>query len=125
MTVKKAFDSEALQYTYNKYIGNDPEQIAAYGQESANIDVAKLIYNLRTKEGLSQRSLRKKVDTSASVICRLEDADYEGHSLSMLKRITAALGRRLEIRTVPITKRASTEPAKIRPGRRSRDPHRN
>ncbi len=42
----------------------------------------------------------KLVGTTASVICLLEDADYEGHSLSMLRRIAAALHRRVEIRFV-------------------------
>jgi len=32
------------------------------------------------------------------VICRLEDADYEGHSVSMLRPIAAALNRCVEIR---------------------------
>jgi hypothetical protein len=31
----------------------------------------------------------------------LEDADYEGHSLSMLARIAAALNRKLEIKMLP------------------------
>ena len=35
-----------------------------------------------------------------SVIARLEDADYQGHSLSMLQRIASALNKRLEIRFV-------------------------
>jgi transcriptional regulator with XRE-family HTH domain len=42
--------------------------------------------------------LAEKLGTKQSVISRLEDADYEGHSLTMLQRIAAALGRRLEIR---------------------------
>jgi predicted transcriptional regulator len=50
---------------------------------------------------LSQRELAKKVGTSASAICRLEDADYDGHSLSMLKRIAEALDKRVEIRFLP------------------------
>lgn len=54
---------------------------------------------------MSQRELAKRVGTTASVICRLEDADYEGHSLSMLRRIAAALDRRIEIRFVPARKR--------------------
>ena len=41
---------------------------------------------------ITQRQLAKKVGTTASVICRLEDADYQGHSLAMLRRIAAALG---------------------------------
>lgn len=35
--------------------------------------------------------------TTASVICRLQDADYEGHSLSMLNRIALALDKRIKI----------------------------
>jgi transcriptional regulator with XRE-family HTH domain len=54
------------------------------------------------KEGLSQRALAKLVGTTASVICRLEDADYEGHSMAMLNRIAAALNKRVEIHFVPI-----------------------
>jgi transcriptional regulator with XRE-family HTH domain len=65
-------------------------------------EMAKLLYDLRTKAGLTQRQMAKKVGTTASAICRLEDADYEGHSLSMLRRIASALGKRVEIRFVPI-----------------------
>ncbi|MBZ5618160.1 MAG: helix-turn-helix domain-containing protein [Acidobacteriia bacterium] len=97
----KNFHSEALQYTYDTLIGNDPERVASYEEEVINIEVAKLLYDLRTKAGLSQRELARRVGTKASVICRLEDADYEGHSLSMLKRIAAALDKRVEIRFVP------------------------
>ena len=64
--------------------------------------------DLRTKRGLSQRAMARKAGTIASVICRLEDADYEGHSLAMLRRIAAALDKRVEIRLAPITK--STRP---------------
>jgi hypothetical protein len=35
------------------------------------------------------------------VISRLEDAAYEGHSLSMLQRVAEALHRRIDIRFVP------------------------
>jgi len=45
------------------------------------------------------------IGTTASVICRLEDTDYEGHSLAMLNRIAAALNRRVEIRFVPAERR--------------------
>jgi transcriptional regulator with XRE-family HTH domain len=80
----------------------DPPRVASYEEEVINIEVAKLLYGLRTKAGLSQRELARRVGTRASVICRLEDADYEGHSLSMLKRIAAALDKRVEIRFVPM-----------------------
>lgn len=43
-----------------------------------------------------------------SVISRLEDADYEGHPFTMLKRIAAAVERRVEIRFVPRRRRLQT-----------------
>ena len=64
-------------------------------------------YELRTKAGLSQRELAKRIGTSAANICRLENADYEGHSLSMLRRIAAALEMRVDVRFVPIRARLS------------------
>jgi hypothetical protein len=48
------------------------------------------------------RANARLVGTTASVICLLEDAEYRGHSLSMLRRITKALNRRVEIRFVPL-----------------------
>lgn len=58
------------------------------------------IASIRAEAGLTQRQLAKLIGTTASVICRLEDADYEGHSLATLNRIAAALNRKLEIRFV-------------------------
>jgi len=98
---KRKFRSSTVQYLYNRYVGDDPKRIEEYEQEVLNAEIARKIYDLRTKAGLSQRELAKKVGTSASVICRLEDADYDGHSLSLLKRIAEALDKRVEIRFVP------------------------
>jgi DNA-binding XRE family transcriptional regulator len=101
MATRKKSTSDALQYAYNRYISGKPEQVAAYDEELANAELAQKIYDLRTKAGLTQRQLAKLVGTTASVICRLEDADYEGHSLAMLRRIAAALDKRVEIRFLP------------------------
>jgi len=76
-------------------------------------EVASMIYNLRTEAGLSQRALAKRIGTTASVICRLEDADYEGHSLAMLRRIAAALGKRVEIRFVSVAKPKRPKPRRV------------
>jgi len=43
-----------------------------------------------------------RVGTTPSVISRLDDDDYDGHSLAMLRRIAAALNKRVEIRFVPL-----------------------
>jgi transcriptional regulator with XRE-family HTH domain len=73
----------------------------AIKEEAENLRIAKNIYELRNKAGLSQAELAKRIGTTQSVISRLEDADYEGHSLPMLQRVAAALDKRIEIRWVP------------------------
>ena len=60
-----------------------------------NAEVAQLIYDARTKSKLTQKQLAELVGTTQSVIARLEDADYEGHSLSMLQRTERDQGPRL------------------------------
>ena len=71
-------------------------------QKLANAEVARKLYDLRMQAGLTQAALAKLVGTTASVISRLEDADYDGHSLAMLRRIAAGLNKRVEIRFVPL-----------------------
>ncbi len=68
------------------------------GEAVVNAEVAQLIYDVRSKAKLTQKQLAELIGTTQSVIARLEDADYEGHSLSMLQRIATALNKRLEIR---------------------------
>src|SRR5690554_5758222 len=65
------------------------------------MEVAELIHETRTKAGLTQGELARRVGTTTSVISRLEDAEYDGHSMSMLRRIADALGQRVVVRFVP------------------------
>jgi len=96
-TQKRTSDALVL---LDRLTGNSPEMAELLEQERANLDIARKIYELRTKAGLSQGDLAKRVCTTQSVISRLEDADYEGHSLAMLRRIASALQKRVEIRFV-------------------------
>ena len=93
--------SDAVEILHRRYFAGRPKAQAVLEEERADAAVARQIYDLRQEAGLSQRELAKLVGTTASVICRLEDADYEGHSLAMLRRIAAALKRRVEIRFMP------------------------
>lgn len=102
MSKKRRPTTDALEIMDRRYFEGKPEMLAALEEARANDEVARKIYALRTKAGLTQRELAKLVGTTASVICMLEDADYKGHSLSMLRRVAAALDRRLEIRFVPV-----------------------
>lgn len=85
--------------------GKDPKRQQQFEEELANREVASRIYQLREEAGISQAELARRVGTTQSVISRLEDADYEGHSLAMLNRIAAAVERRVEIRFVPKKRR--------------------
>lgn len=93
---------DAVEILHRRFIDGNPENAAELEKIRADNAVARKIYDLRTKAGLSQRAFAKLVGTTASVICRLEDSDYEGHSLAMLNRIAAALDKRVEIRFVPL-----------------------
>lgn len=79
-------------------IGDDQELRDMVAEEHLNVRVARMIFDAREEAGLTQKKLGELVGTTQSVIARLEDADYEGHSLSMLQRIAEALGKRVEIR---------------------------
>ena len=61
------------------------------------IDLALLVREMREDAGLTQAELAKKVGTTQSVIARLEDAEYSGHSLAMLERIATACGVALKL----------------------------
>ncbi len=78
--------------------GVDPVIRKGIASAHVNLEVAQMIYDARTSAGLSQRQLAELIGSKQPVIARLEDADYEGHSLTMLQRIADALGRRLELR---------------------------
>jgi predicted transcriptional regulator len=98
---QKNFNSGASRFLYNRYIAGDRKREQEYDEEVINAEIARKIYQLRTKAGLTQQELAARVGTSNSAISQLEDAGYEGHSLSMLKRIAEALDKRVEIRFLP------------------------
>jgi len=109
---KKKLTTDALEIMDQEFFAGKPERLAELERMRADDTIARKILELRTKAALSQRELAKLVGTTASVICRLEDADYEGHSLAMLNRIAAALHRRVEIRFVAL-RGASSAMAKL------------
>jgi len=102
MGKKRAPTTDAVEILRRRYYEGRPERLAGLAEARLNAAIAREIYELRTKARLTQKQLAKLVGTTASAICRLEDADYEGHSLPMLQRIAAALNRRVEVRFVPL-----------------------
>jgi transcriptional regulator with XRE-family HTH domain len=98
MTMNKSKKTaKAFDILHRRYIGENAERKASFEAERVNAEVARTIYDLRKEAGLSQKELADLIGTTQSVISRLEDADYEGHSLSMLSRIAKALNQRLQV----------------------------
>ena len=81
--------------------GIDPATDPGMLQIAEDCRIAQMIYDARSAADMTQTELANAVGTTQSVISQLEDADYEGHSLTMLRRVARALHRRVEIRMVP------------------------
>lgn len=94
---KKEKTSNAVTILRDRYVKDDPQRKASVQAERVNTQVARMIYDLRNDAGFTQKELAQVVGTTQSVISRLEDADYEGHSLSMLNRIAEALKQKLSV----------------------------
>lgn len=82
-------------------VGDDRELRQLIADEKMRAAVGRMVHDARTKGRLTHEALAELVGTKPSVIARLEDADYEGDSLSMLNRIAKALNRRLTLRLTP------------------------
>jgi len=106
MRADKKGTTDAVEILHRRFYEGNPARLESLEETRANEEIARKIRALRTKAGLTQAQLAKVVGTTASVICRLEDADYEGHSVAMLRRIAGALNRRVEIRFLPARKSA-------------------
>jgi len=99
--------TDAVEILRRRFYEGKPTRLRNLDETRANEEIARKILVLRTGAGLTQGQLAKLIGTTASVVCRLEDADYEGHSLAMLRRIADALDHRVETRFVPIRRTAS------------------
>jgi transcriptional regulator with XRE-family HTH domain len=75
----------------------DPELAKAVDEERLHADIATQIYQLRAQAKLTQKDLADRAGTKQSVISRIEDADYDGHSLKTLHRIACAFDKRVVV----------------------------
>jgi DNA-binding XRE family transcriptional regulator len=97
---KNAPTTDAVETIHRRYYEGRPKRTAQLAESEANDTVARKIYELRRRAGLTQGQLAKLVGTTSSVISRLEDADYQSHSLAMLRRIAGAMNQRVELHFV-------------------------
>jgi len=100
MTQNKQPTTDALKLLDRRFgVGEDAPALHEKFWEQA--EVAEMLYAARMNAGLTQKQLAEAAETTQQVISQLEDADYQGHSLSMLRRIAAALDSHVEFRLVP------------------------
>lgn len=75
----------------------DPSFAARFERAGEAWDVALQIVALRQQAGLSQKDVAKLLKTSQQQISRLESPEYNGHSLSTLRRLATALNSTVRI----------------------------
>jgi len=112
------------QTNFDRYLKEqlaDPEFARRFKRAGEAWDVALQLAALRRQAGLSQKELAKRVKTSQQQICRLESPGYEGHSLSMLRRVARELRARVRVVIEPdevvATSRVAEAPTLYRPKR--------
>ena len=88
----------------------DPDFAERFKRAGEAWDVALQIAALREKAGLSQKDLARKLKTSQQNISRLESPSYEGHSLTMLRRVAEILGATVRVAIEPRNDRATARP---------------
>ena len=79
----------------------DPDFAERFKRAGEAWEVALQIAALRERAGLSQRDLARKLKTSQQNISRLESPSYEGHSLTMLRRVAEVLGATVRVTLAP------------------------
>jgi len=80
----------------------NPEFVDRFARAGEAWDIALQISAAREQAGLSQRELAVRVGTTQQQISRLESPNYEGHSLSMLRRVAQALDARVRFSFEPM-----------------------
>ena len=92
--------SDAYEILHSSFIKGKPTMEAMLKEEAQRLKLAAWLRKIRENAGISQTELAKRIGTTGSVISRLEDPDYEGHSLKTVQRIASALGMGLELTVV-------------------------
>jgi ribosome-binding protein aMBF1 (putative translation factor) len=81
--------------------GIDPRTDPSVQAFADGFRIAQTIYDARCAAGMTQKELAEAVGSTESIVADLEDADYEGNSLSMLRRVAEALHLKLRVELVP------------------------
>ncbi|MCB9756848.1 MAG: helix-turn-helix domain-containing protein [Candidatus Omnitrophica bacterium] len=68
-----------------------------FEQEYKNLIISEKIAQLRHKAHLTQAELAKRIHTTKSAVSRYESNNYQGYSLTLLRKIAVACGADLQV----------------------------
>jgi len=85
----------------DKMVGDDTELRQMIADARVSSEIAQMVYDARIEADLTQKELAALVGTGQSAIARLEDADYDGHSLTMLQRVAESLNCHIQLSMIP------------------------
>jgi DNA-binding XRE family transcriptional regulator len=101
--------TDAVEIIHRRLFQGRPARLAELEQTRREMALGLKIRRVREEAGITQGELAKRIGTQTSAISRIEDADYDRHSVQTLTKIADALGMRLIIDIEPktrVTKRA-------------------
>ena len=99
--MKKRQTTSARQILRRHIYTGREERIAEREQTHREMALGEKIRRLREEAGMTQQQLARKLGTQPSAISRIEDADYDGHSISLLGRVADALDMLLLVDFAP------------------------
>jgi ribosome-binding protein aMBF1 (putative translation factor) len=93
--------TSAREIITRRFYEGRPHRLAEREQTHREMALGMKIRRLREEAGMTQRALARKIGTQPSAISRIEDADYDGHSMSLLQKVADALDMLLLIDFAP------------------------
>jgi len=114
----------ALQYLDPAFFEHSPKHKAALEETRSSQEIARAVYDLRTRAGISAKELARAAGLSPRALEKLESGESPRQSLSQLRQVAAALGKKVELKIVAAKGKSrakkphSAEPEK-KPRRRS------
>lgn len=102
--------TSAREILRRRIFQSGPDRVGSLEQTRREMALGMKIRRLREDAGMTQKQLADQIGTQPSAISRIEDADYDSHSVSLLQKLAEALDMRLIIDFEPkSSKRSKTK----------------
>ena len=98
---RKVATGKATEILFDRFYRGRPQRIAELKRTRQELALGRKIRELRESHGLSQAQLARALRTQAPAISRIEDADYDGHSLRILRKIADYFDQHLVVSFEP------------------------